>query len=305
MILQNKLTLLSTFEVAARHLSFKLAADELYLTPSAISHRIQQLEKQLGFRLFLRMTRKLALTEDGSRLLLTLTKSLRRIDDEIEDIRYNDLRGTLTLGIAPILGQLWLMPRLPDFQQRWPSLNVMLRVRAGTVNFDEEQIDLAIYYGATHYPDLHRELLFEEQLLPVCSPAYAAQWGLSENPDRLSETCFLHASESTDVQNLFSEWRLWCEAGNINLPLEGRYYGFNNYALALQAALNGMGILMGRHVLIQQMLESGQLVSPCGPVVSAGRNYELFYPEENAQRPRLRAFTDWLKEQSRSLSQSF
>ena len=141
---QNRLSLLSTFEVAARHLSFKLAADELFLTPSAISHRIQQLEKLLGFRLFMRMTRKLALTEDGTRLLLTLTKSLRRIDDEIEDIRYNDLRGTLTLGIAPILGQLWLMPRLPDFQQRWPSLNVMLRVRAGTVDFNEEQIDLAI-----------------------------------------------------------------------------------------------------------------------------------------------------------------
>ena len=297
MILQNKLTLLSTFEVAARHLSFKLAADELCLTPSAISHRIQQLEKQLGFRLFLRMTRKLVLTEDGSRLLRTLTKSLRRIDDEIEDIRYNDLRGTLTLGIAPILGQLWLMPRLPDFQQRWPSLNVMLRVRAGTVNFDEEQIDLAIYYGATHYPDLYRELLFEEQLIPVCSPAYAAQSGLSENPERLSEACFLHASESTDVQNLFSEWRIWCEARNMNLPLEGRYYGFNNYTLALQAALNGMGILMGRYILIKPMLESGQLVSPCGSIIPSGRNYELFYPEENAQRPRLKAFTDWLKEQ--------
>ncbi|ACQ92614.1 transcriptional regulator, LysR family [Tolumonas auensis DSM 9187] len=297
MILQNKLTLLSTFEVAARYLSFKLAADELCLTPSAISHRIQQLEKQLGFRLFLRMTRKLVLTEDGNRLLRTLTKSLRRIDDEIEDIRYNDLRGTLTLGIAPILGQLWLMPRLPDFQQRWPSLNVMLRVRAGTVNFDEEHIDLAIYYGATHYPDLYRELLFEEQLLPVCSPAYAAQLGLSENPDRLSEACFLHASESTDVQNLFSEWRIWCEASNISLPLEERYYGFNNYTLALQAALNGMGILMGRYILIKPMLESGQLVSPCGPMIPAGRNYELFYPEENAQRPRLKAFTDWMKEQ--------
>ncbi len=297
MIPQNKLSLLSTFEVAARHLSFKLAADELFLTPSAISHRIQQLEKLLGFQLFMRMTRKLALTEDGTRLLLTLTKSLRRIDDEIEDIRYNDLRGTLTLGIAPILGQLWLMPRLPDFQQRWPSLNVMLRVRAGTVDFNEEHIDLAIYYGATHYPDLYREPLFEEKLLPVCSPAYAAQLNLQGNPERLSEACFLHASESTDVQNLFSEWRIWCESSGINLPLEGRYYGFNNYMLALQAALNGMGVLMGRHVLLSQMLASGQLVSPCGPTISAGRNYELFYPDANSQRPRLRAFTDWLKEQ--------
>lgn len=296
MIPQNKLSLLSTFEVAARFLSFKLAADELHLTPSAVSHRIQQLEKLLGFRLFMRMTRKLALTAEGARLLLTLTKSLRRIDDEIDDILYNDLRGTFTLGLAPIFAQLWLMPRLSDFQQRWPSLNVMQRVRAGTVDFNEEQIDLAIYYGATHYPDLYREPLFEEQLLPVCTPAYAAQLNLHEQPERLAEACFLHASESTDVQNLFSEWRIWSEASGTQLPIETRYYGFNNYLLALQAALNGMGVLMGRHALLGPMLASGQLVSPCGSIVPAGRQYELFYPKENAQRPRLRAFTDWLKE---------
>lgn len=297
MLPQNKLTLLSTFEVAARQLSFKLAADELHLTPSAISHRIQQLEQSLGFRLFLRMTRKLALTEDGKRLLLTLTKSLRHIDEEIEDIRYNELRGRLTLGIAPILAQLWLMPRLKDFQLRWPNLNVMLRVRAGTVDFNEEQIDLAIYYGATHYPDLYSELLFEEKLIPVCSPGYAEQLGFTGDPIQLEDACFLHASESTDVQNLFAEWRIWCEFNEVNLPLEGRYYGFNNYTLALQAALNGIGILMGRHSLIRPMLESGQLVSPFEQIAPAGRSYELFFPIENAQRPRLKAFTDWLKEQ--------
>lgn len=299
MLPQNKLTLLSTFEVAARHLSFKLAADELHLTPSAISHRIQQLERLLGFRLFLRMTRKLALTEDGKRLLQTLTKSLRYIDEEIEDIRYNELRGRLTLGIAPILAQLWLMPRLKDFQLRWPNLNVMLRVRAGTVDFNEEQIDLAIYYGATHYPDLYSELLFEEQLTPVCSPAYAAEHGLSTDPAQLMKVCFLHASESTDVQDLLGEWRIWCEFAEVSLPLDGHYYGFNNYTLALQAALNGLGILMGRYSLVRPMLESGQLVSPYGAIIApAGRNYELFYPNENAQRPRLKAFIDWLKEQN-------
>lgn len=292
---QNKLTLLSTFEVAARHLSFKLAAEELYLTPSAISHRIQQLEQQLGFRLFIRKTRQLVLTEDGSRLLMTLTTSLRRIDDEIDDIRDNDLRGTLTLGVAPIFGQHWLMPRLPDFQQRWPSLNLMLRVRAGTVDFNEEHIDLAIYYGATHYPDLYKELIFEEQLVPVCTPAYAAQMNLIESPENMKDACFLHASESTDVQNLFSEWRIWCEGSKTELPFDGRYYGFNTYMFALDAAKNSMGVLMGRYQLVKPLLASGQLVSPQFNLVPAERHYELFYPKEYAQRPRVRAFTDWLK----------
>lgn len=297
-MLHNRLTLLTTFEVAARHLSFKRAADELHLTPSAVSHRIQQLEQGLGFRLFIRLTRQLALTEDGQRLLHTLTRSLRLIDDEIEDIRYHELRGTLTLGVAPIFAQSWLIFRLPDFQQRWPNLNVMLRVRAGTVNFNEEHIDLAIYYGATHYPDLERELLIEEQLLPVCTPEYLAHFQLMQSPDQWKEVTYLHASESTDVQNLFSEWRIWNEGMDLHLPIEDKYYGFNTYQLALEAAKGGMGILMGRYELVKPLLASGQLVSPCDHRVPAGRNYELFYPHENAQRPRLHAFIDWLKEQA-------
>lgn len=296
-MLQNRLTLLTTFEVAARHLSFKKAADELHLTPSAVSHRIQQLEQGLGFRLFIRLTRQLALTDDGQRLLHTLTRSLRLIDDEIEDIRYHELRGTLTLGLSPIFAQSWLMPRLSDFQQRWPNLNVMLRVRAGTVNFNEEHIDLAVYYGATHYPDLERELLLEEQLLPVCTPEYLARAALNRSPEHWQEVTYLHASESTDVQNLFSEWRIWTEGMNITLPLEEKYYGFNTYQLAIDAAKNGMGILMGRYQLVKTLLANGQFVSPCAQLVPAGRHYELFYPKEYEQRPRHKAFTEWLKGQ--------
>lgn len=108
----------------------------------------------IGFRLFIRMTRKLALTEEGKRLLATLSHSLRAINDEIEDIRDQDLRGTLHIGIAPTLAHLWLMPRLPRFQAQWPGLNLQFRVRAGVMDFNEERVDLAIYYGATRYPDL-------------------------------------------------------------------------------------------------------------------------------------------------------
>lgn len=296
-MLQNRLTLLTTFEVAARHLSFKNAAEELHLTPSAVSHRIQQLEQALGFRLFIRLTRQLALTEDGLRLLHTLTRSLRLIDDEIEDIRYHELRGTLTLGVAPIFAQSWLMPRLPDFQQRWPNLNVMLRVRAGTVNFNEEHIDLAVYYGATHYPDLERELLIEEQLVPVCTPEYLKRFPSLLTSKDWQDVTYLHASESTDVQNLFSEWRLWCEGVEISLPFEEKYYGFNTFQLAMDAAKSSMGILMGRYQLVKALLENGQFVSPNQTLVSAGRNYELFYPKEYEQRPRHKAFTGWLKKQ--------
>ena len=147
LVQQNRLALLHTFEVTASHLSFTRAAEDLHLTQGAVSHRIRHLEELLGFRLFIRMTRKLALTQEGERLLATLSRSLRQISDEIEDIREQDLRGLLHIGIAPTLAQLWLMPRLADFQRSWPSLNLKLKVRAGVVDFHEEQVDLAIYYG--------------------------------------------------------------------------------------------------------------------------------------------------------------
>lgn len=134
---QSILALLQTFEVTARHLSFTLAAHEMNLTQGAVSHRIRRLEMHIGFRLFIRMTRKLALTEEGKRLLATLSHSLRAINDEIEDIRDQDLRGTLHIGIAPTLAHLWLMPRLPRFQAQWPGLNLQFRVRAGVMDFNE------------------------------------------------------------------------------------------------------------------------------------------------------------------------
>ncbi len=168
---QSILALLQTFEVTARHLSFTLAAHEMNLTQGAVSHRIRRLEMHIGFRLFIRMTRKLALTEEGKRLLATLSHSLRAINDEIEDIRDQDLRGTLHIGIAPTLAHLWLMPRLPRFQAQWPGLNLQFRVRAGVMDFNEERVDLAIYYGATRYPDLYQQRLMAESLLPGLLPA--------------------------------------------------------------------------------------------------------------------------------------
>lgn len=271
LVQQNTLALLHTFESTARHLSFTRAAEEMNLTQGAISHRIRHLEGLLGFRLFIRLTRKLELTEEGMRLLATLSHSLRQINEEIEDIRAQDLRGTLHVGVAPTLGLNWLMPRLPRFQQRWPGLNVMMRVRAGAVDFNEER------------------------LLPVCSPAYAERLGLLADPSRLAEACFIHASESTDVQQIFSEWRLWCDGVGMTLPYEQRHYGFNHYQMALQAAQGGMGVAMGREVLVRSLLEQGVLVAVGGPAVAAGRNYELISPRENRERPRFRAFSDWLR----------
>ncbi|HFZ2452617.1 TPA: LysR family transcriptional regulator, partial [Klebsiella pneumoniae] len=121
---QNILALLHTFECAALHMSFTRAANILNLTQGAVSQRIRHLEEMLGFRLFIRLTRKLQLTNEGARLLGILSSSLKRIDDEIEDIRVQGLRGTLSVGLPPTFSFIWLMPRLEEFALRWPNLNI-------------------------------------------------------------------------------------------------------------------------------------------------------------------------------------
>jgi len=290
---QSILALLQSFEIAARHMSFTLAAKELNLTQGAMSHRIRQLESLLGFRLFIRMTRKMALSPEGERLLATLSLSLRSINDEIEDIRSQSLRGTLHIGVAPTFAQLWLMPRLAQFQQQCPGINLNVKVRAGVMEFNDERVDLAIYYGANLYADLCQQRLFDEYLLPVCSPEYYPL--LSQNGKvELEKACFIHASESTESQVHFADWRIWCEKTEQSLPYEKRHYSFNHYHMALQAAESGMGVMMGRKLLIQASLESGKLIPLSDKPVLAPMGYDLIYPRESSERMRFKAFIDFL-----------
>ncbi|MCS2163111.1 LysR substrate-binding domain-containing protein [Scandinavium sp. H11S7] len=300
---QSTLALLQSFEVAARHMSFTLAAKELNLTQGAMSHRIRLLENYLGFRLFIRMTRKLLLTEEGERLLATLSLSLRAIGDEIEDIRSQSLRGTLHIGVAPTFAQNWLMKRLPEFQTLWPGINLTIKVRAGVMEFHDERVDLAIYYGASRYADLHQERLFDEQLIPVCSPEYARRKGVTQMCD-LQEGCYIHASESTDSQQSFSEWRIWCEYHGLDIPYRKQHYSFNHYQMAIQAAESGIGVLMGRKLLIQPLLDSGRLVALSELTIASGMGYDLIYPKENSDRIRFKAFIEFLRQQISATSSS-
>ncbi|PVZ88004.1 LysR family transcriptional regulator [Serratia sp. S1B] len=295
---QSTLALLQSFEMAAKHMSFTLAAKELNLTQGAMSHRIRLLESILGFTLFIRMTRKLALTAEGERLLTTLSHSLRMINGEIEDIRSQSLRGTLHIGVAPTFAQCWLMKRLPEFQATWPAINLKVKVRAGVMDFNDERVDLAIYYGASRYADLHQERLFDERLIPVCSAEYFQRQQL-DNLLALKHCCFIHTSESTDSQEPFSEWRIWCETHGLDIPYRKSHYSFNHYHMAIQAAEYGMGILMGRKRLIQPLLDSGQLVALSENSIPSGMGYDLIYPRESRERTRFRAFIDFLKAQIR------
>lgn len=285
---------LHTFTVVAKFLSFTLAAEELFLTQGAVSQRIKKLEEELGFKLFVRLTRKLQLTEEGSRILTTLTYSLDNVFSEIEDIRFNELRGELYIGVAPTFAHAWLVPRLVDFQQLYPHLDVKIRVKASRLDFQNQPVDLAIYYGDNTHADFYHHRLFDEYLVPVCTPEYAEQLELFSGDSRLHEACFLHCTESLEFLSPLAEWQQWLKQTGRDINILQRKYVFNHEELTMVAARKSMGIAMGRYQLIKPYLDSGELVAPFERIPS-GLGYDLICPKGHETRPRFAAFAQWIE----------
>jgi LysR family D-serine deaminase transcriptional activator len=313
---QSMLALLHTFEVSARHLSFTKAAEELFLTQGAISQRIRRLEELLKFKLFIRLTRKLVLTPEGEQLLQALTSSLQQINEVIEDIRFNELRGMLCIGLPPAFGQLWLMPRLTSFKTLYRSLDLLFYGQHGLPNFETEPVDMAVYYGNASLPHLHSWPLLEEWLVPVCSPEYAAShfrnqlpsnsddcladeavWQSLSGKDKmdLRKCSLLHCTESLEQFDFGYEWQHWSQATGVALPHTNRKYVFNQHAMALEAAKHGMGLAMGRWYLAMPAVLRGELVIPVDYKIPSGMGYQLFCSREHVQRPCYQAFAQWLQ----------
>ncbi|WP_108651306.1 LysR substrate-binding domain-containing protein [Dongshaea marina] len=295
---QQILGLLYTFEVTARLLSFSRAAEELFITQGAISHRIKKLEELLGFKLFTRLTRALELTPEGSHLLGTLSSNLRSIFEEIEEIRFNELKGTLYLGLSPAFASYHLMPLLTKFQLAQPGLDLRLRVKASALNFQNEAVDLAIYYGAGHYPDLAVTHLFDEELIPVCAPDYSF---IPSALDSLGDAVLLHVNEGIDQLSPTHEWQQWLRFQGYTELLGRNHYQFNAENLGIQAALEGLGILMGRKTLLKEHLRQGRLIAPFKEAFPSGLGYHLVCPKEHQSRPRYQAFQSWLIEELNQL----
>lgn len=285
------LTNLYTFDIAAKSLSFTRAGESICLTQGAVSQRIKQLEVQLGFKLFVRLTRKLELTEEGKRLWMVLHTSLDNIFSEIKDIQFNELSGELYIGVAPTFAQLWLMPRLAEFQKMYPNLDLKIRVKASPLDFKHESVDLAIYYSNGLHPDLHCVKLFEEYLTPVCTPEYAKKIPIKKFD--IQNACLIHCTECLDSIRSDFEWSYWLSMTNNILPKQQKNYIFNHSEIAISAVRNNMGIGIGRKSLISDYLDSGELVAPF-EVIQSNLSYHLICPKGQESRPRYQAFARWL-----------
>lgn len=291
-----QLSRLHTFEAAARHRSFALAAQELALTPSAVSHRINTLETELGFKLFERFHRRIELTSDGERIYWALRKNLDDINQEIIDIRNQEISGELTIYSRPSIAQCWLIPKLADFMHQYPSIQLNILTGNEDVNFRGYGIDIAIYYDDLIRHNLYCENLMSESIVPVCSSQYAKQYDLLNNPYQLKNCILLHDRQAWSSHSDYDEWKAWSEHHSLNLfPHHRRNLCFDRSDLAVVAAMNHAGIAMGRKQLVKKRLESGELVAPFQNAELECQQRYYFSMLSDKRNPKADIFVQWLK----------
>jgi LysR family glycine cleavage system transcriptional activator len=281
---------LRAFEAAARHLSFTTAASELNVTQTAISHQIRRLEEELGIRLFVRQNRALALTPQAKDYLpgvraafndlrLATDRLLRRDDDHV-----------LTVSTLASLAAKWLLPRLSNFQETHPGIDVHITTSTSLVDFRSGDVDAAIRYGRGNWPGLRADWLMADELFPVCSPALLEGSKPLRCPEDLKDHVLLHTGSGYD-----DDWRVWLTASGLPANFSKQPgLSFDLIFMTVQAAIDGMGVAMGRTAYVEQDIAKGRLVIPFKMAFPVDAGFYLVSPAGRPDSPKLAAFRKWL-----------
>lgn len=297
----STLAALRFFEAAARLGSFKRAALELHVTQGAVSQQIKHLEEALGCKLFLRLPRQIAPTEEGARFATAVTRALRLIEQEAAAISGARSNIEIRLRAGPSFALRWLVPRLGSFYARYPKIKLFITATYGYVDPSRREFDVAIELIKGRVPGLHCEELLEEHMTPVCSPSYLSEHSFLKTPRDLSRCTLLHDGQAWLGRDEDAEWRYWLRAvGATSVDsTKGRFFSLSN--LSIEAALSDQGVAMGRTCLISDWLATGQLVAPFKTIPSPTR-YCLVYPKELAKRPGMQEVIRWLREEAQDFS---
>ena len=286
------LNALRAFESAARHLSFTKAGEELYVTQAAVSHQIKALEEALGVQLFRRLNRRLMLTDAGQLYLPALSEAFDKIDAATGRLRADEDAGSLTVSVANSLAAKWLLPRLPRFRARHPDIEVEVSAADKMVDFGRDRVEMGIRYGLGNYPGLKVDLLMEDTVFPVCSPKLLDGRPPLRQPEDLRHHRLLH--DDIGIGEM-PNWRSWLTAAGVTGARGPRY---SHSSLVLQDAIDGQGVALGRSSLVSLDLEACRLVQPFGPVLRSNFACYVVSPVATAERPKIKAFRDWLFEEA-------
>ncbi len=280
------LSSLRLFEAAGRHLSFKEAAEELHVTPSAVSHGVKGLEDWLGVALFERGHRSLTLSEAGKDYLPKVRDALEQLSEATESVPGRRSVAQLSVSVAPTFGQRWLVPKLPDFSRQYPDIEISLDTSHRHVAFPRDGVDLAVRMGHGDWPDLTVTCLALEDLVPVAAPTLAKRIAL---PEDLANETLLH------VTSVSEDWGAWAELAAADGLDVSRGLRFDTIDMALNAAAEGLGVAIGRLPLIAGDLAAGRLVKLLGPPRRCRTGYWLARGRTARDKPEVTLFCDWLQ----------
>ena len=280
---------LRAFEAAARHLSFTRAAAELHVTQTAISHQIRRLETQLGLRLFQRRNRALALTPEAQAYLPSVRAAFEDLREATERLRRRERQSVLTVSTMASLAAKWLLPRVAAFQEANPGIEVRLTASTHLVDFRREEIDMAVRYGHGVWPGVRAVWLMSEDIFPVCSPALLKGKRGLRRPEDLAHQTLIHNT------GLREDWQVWLTAAGLPATIaQKRGLVFSESFMAIQAAIDGLGVALGRTPFVEADLRDGRLVAPFDLALPDKAGFYVVAPEETADTPKIKLFRDWL-----------
>ncbi|MFT4000074.1 MAG: transcriptional regulator GcvA [Rhizobium sp.] len=281
------LSALRAFEASARHLSMTLAANELHVTPGAISLQIRDLESALGVRLFERRARSLALTADGAEYFATMRTAFRLIREATAALAMRSKDTVLTVTCTAGFATHWLVPRLRRFEEAHPDIDLRISASHRMMDFQRDGIDIAIRHGLGGYEGLASERLLDDEYVPICTPEMATALGPSPAVDDLAGLTLIH-----DVYR--RDWELWLQAAGATRVDAMHGPVFTDGMGAYHAMKAGLGIALMRRSFIAQELADGTLAAPFPIGFASALAYHLVYPPGALERPAIAALRAWL-----------
>lgn len=296
---------LRAFEAAARHLSFKKAAEELFVTPAAISQQIKFLEDSLGIELFHRLNRKIELTEAAKRGLPEIIEGFSHLSEGVNLIKQEQEGSTLTVWTSPSFATKWLMPKLSDFRRIYPDVDLNISGSRDLIdngralntipadNFKRDKVDIAIRFGQGNYPGCHVDKLISVTAIPLCSPELLETGPPLNKPEDLRHHTLLH--DNTPYEGR-PAWSTWLAAAGVSDVDSTHGMAFNSAGLVLGAAVAGQGVALTLEPLAADDIADGRLVKPFNLSIPMDYAYYVISLEETVDKPHIKAFREWLFE---------
>ncbi|EAR51995.1 probable transcription regulator protein [Oceanicola granulosus HTCC2516] len=283
------LTALRTFEAAARHESFKRAAEELHVTNAAVSHQIKTLEDKLGLSLFRRRGRAVQPTDAAKRFAGRLAQAFDTIEAATMELQGNPMSGTLRIAVTPFYGNRIVLPRLSRFHALYPEIRVEPEMSETRINFAKTDLDGALRYGTGNWPGLTAIAMHEDQLLPVAAPTVVSRRDLPLSAAEIAQLTLGYIDGQED------DWSAWFEMMGYEGVASTQMIGYGSRARVVDLAFSGHGVALADRRLTAADVTAGHLVRLNDTPVSTGRGIWLVYPDTEFPDPRLMAFGDWFR----------